>query len=208
MFDVWDCRQFDALRTVFGDLLQKWEATGPPDAAALHRLQALLACESLDEIYHSMGLRYVVEEDGALDAFHAESFQCVFSFHVLEHIPKVNTSELVRQMHRLLKPGGYSIHQIGIDDHLTHYDARESPKNYLRYSEETWRRFFENELQYFNLVQMADWQELFDANGFEMILRQPLFCDIEGLPIHPRFSHYSDADLRCTILTLVHRKAA
>jgi hypothetical protein len=55
---------------------------------------------------------------------------------------------------------------------------------------------------------MADWHELFDTNDFELILRQPLFCDIKGLPIHPRFGHYSDEDLRCTILTLVHRKAA
>jgi hypothetical protein len=98
MFDVWDCRQFDALQILFGDLLRKWEATGPPDDAALRRLQALLACESLDEIYRSIGLTYVVDEHGAQDAFHAESFDCVFSFHVLEHIPKVNTGELVRQM--------------------------------------------------------------------------------------------------------------
>jgi SAM-dependent methyltransferase len=205
MFDVWDCRQFEALQTVFGDLMLKWGAV-PPDEHARQRLRRLLACDSFDEIYDRMGLTYLVDESGALDGLPDQAFDCVFSFHVLEHVPKENTADLVRQMYRVLKPRGYSIHQIGIDDHLTHHDMKESPKNYLKYSETTWRRFFENELQYINLLQMSDWHTLFEANGFELMLQQPMYCDLEGLNVHARFRHYSEDDLRCTILTLVHRK--
>ena len=46
-------------------------------------------------------------------------------------------------MYRSLKPGGYSIHQIGIDDHLTHFDSSQSPKKYISYSDNVWKLLFE-----------------------------------------------------------------
>jgi hypothetical protein len=55
---------------------------------------------------------------------------------------------------------------------------------------------------------MGDWHHMFERSGFDLILQQPVFCNIDGLAVHPRFQRYSDEDLRCTILTLVHRKAA
>jgi len=68
--------------------------------------------------------------------------------------------------HRILKPGGYMIHQIGIDDHLQHYDPAESPKNYLRFSDRAWKLLFENDVQYFNRLQACDWIDRIGSAGF------------------------------------------
>lgn len=205
-FDVWDCRQMHALKELFGDVDKKWAAEGQDDEQARETLKTVLAATSFEELYDKLGLEYFVEASGSLDRLPDASYDCAFSFHVLEHVPRDGAEPLVQTMHRLLKPGGYCIHQIGIDDHLTHYDAKESPKSYLRYSEGMWRHLFENELQYTNLLQMSDWLAMFERNGFEFCRKQPVFCDITGLSVHPRFKHYSEDDLRCTILTLVHRK--
>ncbi len=116
---------------------------------------------------------------GSFEQFQDNSFNCVFSFHVLEHVKEFE--EKVEDIYRILKPGGHSIHQIGIDDHHTHYDKRESPKNYLQYSERTWKLFFENDVQYINRAQMSDWLDLFEKQGF--ILKERIFetCNINTI---------------------------
>jgi hypothetical protein len=107
-----------------------------------------------------------------------------------------------------LKPGAYTIHQIGIDDHLTHYDPKASHKQYLKYSDRVWRGFFENEVQYFNRLQTSDWLEAFVRAGFELVERIEEGTNIDSLPIDSRFRAYPKKDLECTTLTLVYRKPA
>ena len=43
------------------------------------------------------------------------------------------------------------------DTSLYHYDTSVSAKNYLRYSDAVWKRWFENRVQYFNRVQRREW---------------------------------------------------
>ena len=102
--------------------------------------------------------------------------------------------------------GGISIHQIGIDDHLRLYDTKESAKNYLRYSTKTWKRWFENGVQYHNRLQKADYEQKFRDVGFELLDEWAERCSIDGLPINNEWDRYTEDDLRTTILTLVLRK--
>ena len=206
MLDVWDCRQLNALHELFGELRQVMKSDPATDSVVLDRLDMIMSANSFDELYQAFGLEYVVDERGSLEQFEDNSMSCVFSFHVLEHVPRESTAELARNIERVLKPGAYSIHQIGIDDHLTHYDSKASPKNYLRYSDNVWKRFFENNLQYVNRLQMSEWLTMFADSGLSLMETQPVYCNIEGLKVHERFSGYSNEDLECTILTLVHQK--
>ena len=105
-----------------------------------------------------------------------------------------------------MKPGGYSIHQIGLGDHLSHYDKKESPKNYLRYSDRTWKTFFENDVQYFNRLQVPDWLGLFDEAGFSLLEKITASHSIESIRIDPKYEEYEKDDLECTRLTIIHRK--
>lgn len=204
--DIWDNRQFLALQAAARKLSSRFENMSNVDEKARSNLKKVLDCASFDEFYKEFGYEYVIEPNGAMSAFSESQFDFITSFHVLEHVPAQLVAQAVRDMYRTLKPGGYVIHQIGIDDHLTHYDGKASPKQYIKYSDKVWRRFFENEVQYFNRWQTSDWTSVFDDAGFSLVDQIAESASIDDLKVDQRFSDYSRDDLECTILTLVYQK--
>ena len=111
-------------------------------------------------------------------------------------------------MHRILKPGGWTIHSIDTADHLEHYDRSMSPKMYLTFSERQWRCLYENEVQYINRVQRGEWLELFGERGFELIEEEVRRVDIGNLRLADRYVGMDRCDLECTVLKLALRKNA
>ncbi len=202
MMDVWDNRQFGALKAAFSKLGEASHCTIEEHS---RKMSLVANAENFDVLYRDLNLDYIIDES-SLGRFPNHSFDFIFSFHVLEHVPRERTSELVSNIFRILKPGGFSIHQIGIDDHLSHYDKSMSAMNYLRYSDMIWKIFFENEVQYFNRLLMADWLEIFDQKGFLLQEKLCEFTDISSLRIHSKYIDYSKDDLSCSNLTIVHKK--
>jgi hypothetical protein len=205
LMDVWDNRQFEALRAAFEKLAATPQMASAP-ARVRANLQEILLAQNFPELYERLGLRYVVQPDGSLAMCEAASVHCVFSLHVLEHVPRAGVEQLCAEMYRVLKPGAFAIHQIGIDDHLAHYDPSCSHKQYLAYSDRTWRLFFENRVQYINRLQMSEWLRVFEAAGFAVRETLTESVDVSRLRIAPRYRGYSEADLGCTILTVVLQK--
>ena len=203
--DIWDNRQLQALHAAASKLSERFAET-PADDRARDNVRKVLECNSFEELYDAFGIDYVIEPDGSLIGFDDERFDFITSFHVLEHVPARLIDQLTRDMYRTLKPGGYTIHQIGIDDHLTHYDPSASPKQYLEYSDRVWRAFFENEVQYVNRWQTSDWLRSFEAAGFERVDIISKRADIGTLKISPRFRDYGRDELECVNLTVVWRK--
>lgn len=203
--DIWDNRQFSALKAGFGKLAERYKEARISEAV-LNNLAVISRATSFAELYREIGFEYVIEPRGSLDQFADQSFDCILSMHVLEHVPTKYVTDLVRNMYRTLKPGKYTIHQIGIDDHLAHYDRKASQKQYLQYSDRTWKALFENEVQYFNRLQMSEWLTTFRNAGFTLEETLVEATDIANLKIAARFAEYSKEDLSCTILTLVYRK--
>ena len=78
--------------------------------------------------------------------------------------------------------------------------------NYLRYSDTTWKIFFQNEVQYFNRLLMSDWLDIFDQEGFVLMEKIPKFVNIDSLQIHSKYQRYTKEDLSCVNLTIVHKK--
>lgn len=114
---------------------------------------------------------------------------------------------MASEIYRVLQPGGYSIHIIGLDDHLAHYDKNVAPKNYYRYSDTVWRLFFQNKLQYFNRIQASDWLRFFDNSGFTCVEKETSWSrDVGNLRVNKKYESYSQEDLSCCRLTMVHRK--
>lgn len=204
MFDILDNRQFGAMKTCFSKLKESIGTTAPNHNKLTEDIERIIAVNDFQELYSLFGLEYVIEKTGSLRKFQDNSFNCIFSFHVLEHVNRVE--EMIGDMYRILKPGGYSIHQIGIDDHLSHYDKKESPKNYLRYSDTTWKLFFDNDVQYHNRIQMSDWLSLFKKQGFLRMEETHQSCNIDSLSINPKYLHYAKEDLACTNLTIVNKR--
>jgi hypothetical protein len=98
------------------------------------------------------------------------------------------------------------VHGIDIADHLEHYDRSVSPKLYLTFSEKTWRRFFENQVQYINRFQRGEWLELFESNGFELVEDITTRKDIGSLKLAPQYAHMKSSDLECTYLKVALKK--
>ncbi len=204
--DVWDNRQLDALLETARKLRTALASKQGNASSALARLDRLIEARSFEELYERMGFEYVLEPDGSLDGFADRSFDCIFSMHVLEHVPRGSVDALLANIYRTLSPGACTIHQIGIDDHLAHYDKKASSKQYLKYSDRTWRLLFDNDIQYMNRLQASEWAQRFEAAGFLPVERHAKGRTVEGLRVHPQFRHLPAEDYGCTILTIVYRK--
>lgn len=210
--DIWDNRQLAPLRATFlqlGEVLDASFELRPEQSRRAHDvIRSIGACRSFDELYALLGFTYVLDDEGDLGFAGEGEYDLILSFHVLEHIHRDVIERHAARMASSLKPGGRQLHQIGIDDHLRHYDMALSPKHYLRYSDRTWKRWFENNLQYFNRLQRSEWKDLFRGTGMSILDEDAESCDIEGLPVDRRFAGLERQDLSCTTLTLVLEPSA
>lgn len=212
-FDIWDNRQFLALGKRFAKLANLLPNLIPKNQAHyLNRIQQLTEglsqCKTFDEVYNLLGITYVVEPSGNLDFLADESVDMVFSVDVLEHIEKGALNRTIRSMRRVLKPGGISAHQIGLDDHLQHYAHGMASKQYLKFSDSVWKILFENKIQYFNRIQLPDFQVLFKSNGFHLIecTTEKDSALFDHIKVQPQFQHFDVDTLLTTRAFIVHRK--
>lgn len=203
MMDVWDNRQLQALKTSFNKLKEHSESL--PEEC-MHDIDFIANVDSFESLYDKLNLNYVIEDKGSLNQFPGDTYSLIFSSQVLEHVPREYANDSVKNIYRMLKPGGFSIHQIGIIDHLSLYDKKVSPMNYLNYSDTTWKIFFQNKVQYFNRLLMSDWIDIFGQKGFVLMEKIPSLRNIDTLHIHPKYFRYTKEDLSCTALTIVHKK--
>jgi len=209
LFDIWDNRQLKPFKRYFAELNKVIDSEivmAPTQRQHVHDLiSTISSINSFDDLYHLLGFQYVIEPSGTLRKFQEESYNAIYSCDVLEHISEDILSEYILDFYRLLKPGGYSIHTIDIGDHISYYGRNVSRKNYLRYSDKSWKRFFENEVQYFNRIQRSRWLSLFQQAGLELVDEESQYCDI-GITIDKKYRNYNRKDLECTVLRVIHRK--
>jgi hypothetical protein len=212
LVDVWNNRQFDAFQRFFTDVRSIISTGGfhlTPDERerGQRSLQAVCRTTSFPELYRLLGCEYIVDPSGVHASVHDKaSYDLVFSFHVQEHVFRKVVQEHINSSTRLVKPGGFQLHQIGIDDHLAHFDDAVSEKNYLRYSDKVWKRWFDNDILHHNRVQRSEWIEMYERSGMTLLYDHAKTCSIDGLTIDPRFARLDRRDLACTILTLVFQK--
>ena len=210
MFDIVDNRQFRAIQERFTQFLKVkylFQISDIEYNRINHVVDLILGAKNFEELYNNLGVTYILNSNGDINAIPDSVYDIVFSVDVFEHISKMQLEKLVEEVYRILQPNGIMLHQIGIDDHLSHYATRMSSKNYLRYSSKTWDTFFNNDLQYINKLQLTDFIKIFSKN-FEL-----LNCEskvdttvIEQVPINNEFLHYDRNALTTTRGYLIFRK--
>ena len=209
LYDVWDNRQINGLKNYLGQLAQMLDGL-EVDGTRRERAKALIAgidqMTDYHELYNALGFKYIVDPAGVLNPLERDSFDLVVSAGVLEHVYARDTNDLVRGIWAVLKPGGLSVHSINIRDHLFQYDPTVSPKRYLQYPEWIWRLFFENDVQYINRLQRADWLQLFERAGFTFVEEEINAVDLSGVKVAKPYQQYAEVDLACGDLSIVHRK--
>lgn len=210
LFDVWDNRHFAAYQHYCRQLAEIIDVEFALDRVRRERilqlLSALQEASNFEEIYKLLNFTYVVNPSGTLDVFADQSFKLIFSSNVLEHVEKAILPGFTQDFRRILQPGGYSLHQIDLGDHLSYYDRGACVKNYLRYDERTWHRYFENDVQYFNRVQKPAWMEMFCQADLELVEVESVAADLRTLPIAPGYQQIDAQDLRCWTLRVIHTR--
>jgi 2-polyprenyl-3-methyl-5-hydroxy-6-metoxy-1,4-benzoquinol methylase len=147
-----------------------------------HRLiEEIKKVKTFKDLYTLIGFKYVIDQSGRLNQLESNSFDVVVSAAVLEHVHATIASEFVHGIAAVLKPGGYSIHTIGLEDHLYAYDSTVSVKQYLAYSNLIWKYCFESEVQYINRIQRANWLKLLENAGLVLGEEEVDTGDISGL---------------------------
>jgi hypothetical protein len=209
-FDVWDNRQLGGLKNYWNQLGGLLESHLDLTAAQLRRAREILTIiskvESFDELYSTLGFKYVVDAEGSLRQFADSSFDLVVSAGVLEHVKRQALPALIADSYRLLKRGGFALQSIDTSDHLSHYDSSVSKKKYLTYSQPVWRLVFENQVQYINRLQRGEWIQLFGSNGFEVIEEDSRQIDISNVNVAPEYSQMKKEDLACTTVRVTLKK--
>jgi len=211
LFDVWDNRQLAGLKNYVAQLGAILRAghlgvSALESARAESLIQTIMKVDSFEELYKLLNFEYVIESAGSLNQFPKESFQLIVSGGVLEHVDREAVPHLLRETFRVLKPGGWAMHSIDTQDHLSHYDGTVSKKKYLSFSEREWSYLFENKVQYINRLQRGEWVELFKAAGFELVDEDSWRVELGQLKLAKRYEHMARGDLECSVLRVLFRK--
>ena len=212
LFDVWDNRQLNALKSNFSQVANQLstEKGFSKDELAQAKIitNKIEQINSFDELYMLLNFKYQMSPNGSLDMLPGNHYDLIFSIDVLEHVSAKYLSDSIKQYFRVLKPGGYTMHQIGVDDHLTHYASNESQKNYLRFSDRRWSLLYQNDVQYFNRVSYDQFRECFIKSGF----REMQACvtrdenELKNISISEQFRNQSIERLEATRVFLIYQK--
>lgn len=122
-------------------------------------------------------------------------------------MPPEPIQNILTESHRVLKPGGLSIHSVNCGDHYAYFDKSISAINYLTYTSQQWR-FWDNDLLYQNRLRPSDLLAMALQVKFELPLvfhkpRPELLALLPQLEIAPEFQRYPPEQLCATSVDFV-----
>ena len=206
---MWDNRSLDSFKAtveVVGEQIAKWPDASPlARRLAAERVATVRPAVSFEEAYRALGLKYHLDPRGVVD-FRSDSFDAIYSIDVLEHVSADVFPSAVGSWFSSLRPGGRFIAEFDLKDHLSYYDRAKGPKHYLCYSERTWKRWFENNVQYFNRLTANQVLDHLTRAGFIIEEAIHQLEQVRRAEVHADYQWQSDEDLRTGRLFLLARK--
>jgi hypothetical protein len=184
------------------------------DAGELERrLDSLLAAPNVRALFRVAGIEYHAPAHATRTGRPAGSVDVHMSFTVLQHIPYDTLLALFREASRVLSPEGFAWHQADLSDQFAAYDPSITRANFLRFTEDEWKKYSDNRFSYHNRLRAADYERLYREAGHE-ILRW--ICDVDersraelanGFPLAERFRGLPVEMLATDTLRIVSRPA-
>ena len=178
-----------ALLEPYGFREERWEM-----------LERVGASGSLDpQLTGLPGLRYLAPQDAAqMSEYPDASFYGVFSFNVLEHIPKADLQGIFREALRLAHPDGLSVQLVDHSDHFAAVESNLSSVHFLRYTPTLWRLLGGNRLAFCNRLRSSEVGDIFRHCGFDLLEVEPNvdYAALEGIRSgrEPLWGHFARMD--------------
>ena len=137
-------------------------------------LSASLPSDELDETLHTLcGIRYGAPFDARATGMPADSIDYITATKVLGFIPSNVLIAIFNECARVLRPGGLIGVLVDYRDNYAYIDPEIGVYNFLRYSDRIWKTVYSPPLFYQNRLRHSDYQDLFAAAGFEILVEQP-----------------------------------
>lgn len=114
------------------------------------------------------GIDYRAPADAGATGLPDGSIDAVLTTSVLEHVPAPQIRRLMAECRRLMHAGSVMSHIIDYSDHYAHSDDGIGPYNFLRFTEEEWRRFNPG-IHHQNRMRHADHLRLFAECGLAVV---------------------------------------
>jgi SAM-dependent methyltransferase len=186
------------------------------DVSALPREQIRAAYERVDvrqpveQILKAAGIDYISPIDTTDTKMPSSSFDLAFTNGILQLIPQETLAAMMRELYRLLRPGGVMFHSVSCGDQYAYWDRQITPLNFLQYSEEQWR-FWNNGILSQNRLRAPDYLGLAEEAGFRVIrVKRRERLELEDaaakMRIDPAFQKYSLSDLCCTSIDFIAQR--
>jgi SAM-dependent methyltransferase len=156
-------------------------------------VSGLTNLEDWAQVLAACNAHYGIKGLESLRAIPDRSVDFIWSQAVLEHIPKGQFVETMRELRRVLKPDGWSSHDVDLRDHFN------GGLNNLRFSERVWEgELFSRSGFYTNRIRYHEMLSTFREAGFvvkELVPRRWKSLPISRAQLDGLFAELSEDDL-------------
>ncbi len=125
----------------------------------------LAHAESLSQVLDQANVNYLTGGTASLSEIPDNSIDFFFSQVVMEHVPREEMADLLKQLRRIARKEAVGVHSIDFRDHLG------GALNNLRFSGAVWEsRLFKNSGFYTNRIRPGEMIAMFEDAGFRVEL--------------------------------------
>ncbi len=133
------------------------------------RLETARRAGSFEEAMSELGCSWQAPVDTSNLELRDNHVDLTLSNLVLQCIPKNVVPDVVRELHRITRPGGYSIHRMTMVDEYSASDPDRSDFDFLGFSEATWNRWFCHRIKHLNRMRYSQFRDLLTSVGFNIV---------------------------------------
>lgn len=186
LVDINDLLKIDLVRTNISRLVSKGFS-----------LQNISGSDK-EDLLKQLHISFLAPHDARKTGFPSDSIQFISNTDTLEHIPKDDIVQIMKECYRILAPGRIVSCVIDLRDHYTYFDNTVSAYNFLTFSEREWRTY-NNDLHFQNRLRFGDYKKIFEECGFEVVFEQcesPTPSEIETLKSLSISDDFAKKDLK------------